>query len=133
MDKTKILFVDDNIKFINNIRAYLKLVAPEYEVYTTGTGEDGLRILKKEKPNIFFCDLFLLDIDGDKVIEEAKSISPSTIFIMLTAYTDEKTEVRLKAMGIKHIIYKPLEDMETVVSLIRRLSPNVNADKGHCV
>lgn len=122
MDKIKILFVDDNVKFINNIRSYLKLVAPEYQVYTTGTGEDGLRILKEEKPNIFFCDLFLLDIDGDKVIEKAQSISPNTIFIMLTAYTDEKTEERLKKMGIKHIIYKPLEDIETIVSLIRKMS-----------
>ena len=125
MDKTKILFVDDNIKFINNIRDYLKLVAPEYDVFTTGTGEDGLRILKEEKPNIFFCDLFLLDIDGDKVIERAQSLSPNTIFIMLTAYTDEKTEERLKRMGIKHIIYKPLEDMDTIVSLIRRLSSKI--------
>lgn len=123
MDKTKILFVDDNIKFINNIRDYLKLVAPEYEVFTTGTGEDGLRILKEEKPSIFFCDLFLLDINGDKVIEQAQAISPNTIYIMLTAYTDEKTEERLKGMGIKHIIYKPLEDIETIVSLVRKLSP----------
>ena len=46
MNKIKILFIDDNVKFINNIRSYLKLVAPEYEVYTTGTGDDGLRILK---------------------------------------------------------------------------------------
>ena len=122
MDKIKILFVDDNVKFINNIRSYLKLVAPEYQVYTTGTGEDGLRILKEEKPNIFFCDLFLLDIDGDKVIEKAQTLSPNTIFIMLTAYTYEKTEERLKKMGIKHIIYKPLEDIETVVSLIRKMS-----------
>lgn len=121
MDKIKILFVDDNVKFINNIRSYLKLVEPEYQVYTTGTGEDGLRILKEEKPDIFFCDLFLLDIDGDKVIEKAQFISPNTIFIMLTAYTDEKTEERLKKMGIKHIIYKPLEDIEILVSLIRKM------------
>lgn len=122
MDKVKILFVDDNIKFINNIRSYLKLVAPEYEVHTTGTGEGGLRILKELKPNILFCDLFLLDIDGDEVIEKAQRISPDTIFIMLTAYTDEKTEIRLRKMGIKHIIYKPVEDIESVVSLIRRIS-----------
>ena len=122
MNRIKILFVDDNVKFINNIRSYLKLVAPEYEVYTTGTGEDGLRILKEEKPNILLCDLFLLDMDGDDVIEKAQSISPSTAFIMLTAYTDEKTENRLRKMGIKHIIYKPIEDIESLVSLIRRIS-----------
>ncbi len=121
MTKIKILFIDDNVKFINNIRSYLKLVAPEYEVYTTGTGDDGLRILKEEKPDILFCDLFLLDMDGDEVIEKAQSISPDTIFIMLTAYTDEKTEERLRKMGIKHIIYKPIEDMESLVSLIRRM------------
>ena len=121
MTKIKILFIDDNVKFINNIRSYLKIVAPEYDVYTTGTGDDGLRILKEEKPGILFCDLFLLDMDGDEVIEEAQSISPDTIFIMLTAYTDEKTEERLRKMGIKHIIYKPIEDMESLVSLIRRM------------
>ena len=122
MSKIKILFVDDNVKFIKNIQAYIKLVAPEYEVYTTGTGEDGLRILKEEKPDIFFCDLFLLDIDGDEVVEKAQSISPHTVFIMLTAYTDEKTEDRLKRMGIKYIIYKPIEDIENIVSLIRKIS-----------
>jgi len=122
MNKIKILFIDDNVKFINNIRSYLKLVAPEYEVYTTGTGDDGLRILKEEKPSILFCDLFLLDMNGDEVIEKAQSISPDTIFIMLTAYTDEKTEDRLRKMGIKHIIYKPIEDIGNLVSLIRNLS-----------
>lgn len=122
MSKIKILFIDDNVKFINNIRSYLKLVAPEYEVYTTGTGEDGLRIFREEKPDILLCDLFLLDIDGDEVIEKAQSISPDTIFIMLTAYTDKKTEERLRKMGIKHIIYKPIDDIENLVSLIKKLS-----------
>ena len=61
-------------------------------------------------------------VGADDVIEKAQSISPSAIFIMLTAYTDEKTENRLRKMGIKHIIYKPIEDIETLVSLIRRIS-----------
>lgn len=125
MGKIKILLIDDNVKFIKNICRYLNLVAPEYEVYTTGTGEDGLRILEKEKPDILLCDLFMLDIDGDEVIEKAKSISPNTRRVIITAYTDEKTEERLRKMGINDIIHKPIEDIENLVSRIRELSPKL--------
>lgn len=122
MDKIKILLIDDNIRFITNVCRYLNLVAPEYQVYTTGTGEDGIKIIEKEKPDILVCDLFMLDIDGDEVIEKAKTISPNTRLIIITAYTDEKTEERLKKIGIDDIIYKPIEDIENLVSLIRRVS-----------
>lgn len=122
MGKIKILLIDDNVRFIKNVSRYLNIVAPEYEVYTTGTGEDGLRILEKEKPDILLCDLFMLDIDGDEVIEKAKSISPRTRRIIITAFTDEKTEERLRRMGIDDIIYKPIEDIESLVFHIRKLS-----------
>jgi len=121
MNKVKILLIDDNVRFINNVCRYLNIVAPNYEVFTTGTGDDGLRILEKEKPDLVLCDLFMLDVDGDEVVEKAKVISPRTKRIIITAYTDEKTEERLKKIGIDDIIYKPIEDIETLVSRIKEV------------
>lgn len=119
MGKTKVLLVDDNIKFVKNVSRYLKLVEPTYEIYTTGIGEEGLKILEKEKPNIMLCDLFMLDMDGDEVIKKAQSISPNTVFIILTAYTDDKIVERLKKIGANDIIYKPIEDLDSFVSRLK--------------
>jgi len=122
MKKVKILLIDDNVKFISNISRYLKLSGPEYEIYTAGTGEEGLKILEKEKPHILLCDLFMLDIDGDEVIEKAKSISPNTALVIITAYTDEKIANRLRKIGVDDISYKPIDDLESLVSRIKKLA-----------
>lgn len=119
--KAKILIVDDDIKFVNDLSRYLELIG--YEAYKAGSGGHGIEVIEREKPDVLLCDLKMLDINGERVIKEAKAISPKTIPIMITGYSDERTEKRLKKIGAYTFVYKPIV-LRDLVKTIKKAVEN---------
>lgn len=117
MEKAKVLIIDDEFKFVDGLSRYLELL--NYRVFKSATGEQGIDIIEREKPDIVLCDLKMPGIDGDEVIKRTKSISPKTIPIMITAYMNELTEERLTNMGAYTFIYKPIK-IEEVEDILKK-------------
>lgn len=126
MAKMKVLIVDDEKQFSDQLAEYLTVLG--YEVYNTYTGEQALDILEKEKPNVILCDLKLRKIgtlDGDDILTQLKSLSPKTIPVMLTAYKNEATQRRLISKGAVRCLYKPIQ-LNELESLLRELEEELN-------
>jgi len=102
----KVLIVDDELEFTNDLAKGLEIFG--YKAYKAGDGDSALNLIEKIKPDIVLCDYVLPDIDGDAVLKKAKEKYPDLIFIMLTAYYDEKIEKKFKQLGAAHVIYKPI-------------------------
>lgn len=129
-DKIKILLIDDDTEYIDNFGWFLERKG--YEVFKAGCGKYGLEVIEKERPQIVLCDLLMLDINGDEVIVQAKTLSPNTIFIIVSAYLDEKTKERLRQLGAysfieKIVRFKPTEEY------IRKTLDNVFKIGGGCI
>jgi len=110
--RAKVLLIDDDYEYINGFGDFLSRMG--YDVYKTGTGTDGIRLAKEEQPDIVMCDLLMLDINGDEVLKEIRKDSPDSIFIMVSAYVDDKTKDRLRKLGAhsfieKIVVFKPTE------------------------
>ena len=67
----RILIIEDD-KFLREL-IIQKLGNEGYEVVEAAEGEEGLRKMKEEKPDLVLLDLILPGIDGFEVLRRAKS------------------------------------------------------------
>jgi two-component system, OmpR family, response regulator RpaB len=64
----KILIVDDDPDIRDALTTILE--AHSYQVVTADNGEEGLRKLKEERPNLMILDLLMPKLDGFGVLKE---------------------------------------------------------------
>ena len=102
----KIMVVDDELE----ICAFLKSFFEErmYEVITATSGEEALRKVEKERPQVILLDLKMPGRDGIEILKELKQKYPKTKVIMVTAVeTSDKIEQAIR-LGADNYITKPL-------------------------
>ena len=63
---------------------------------------------KEDNFDIVICDFRLGDRDGKDILKEIKAISPETIVLIITGYSDIKIAVDVIKMGAFDYITKPL-------------------------
>ncbi|WP_243371000.1 sigma-54 dependent transcriptional regulator [Geotalea sp. SG265] len=115
MRKTKILVVDDEHLIRWSLEQNLKKQG--YEVYTAGNGEDALRLVREEQPELVLLDIQLPGIGGLEVLEKIKEFDDDIIVIMLTAHGGLETAVNTMRMGAYDYINKPfnLDELSIVI------------------
>lgn len=84
--KEKILCVDDEKQIVISLRALLR---SKYEVLTATSGEEALGILRADPTiRVIISDQRMPKMLGAEVLREARNISPSTMRLLLTGYSD---------------------------------------------
>ena len=108
--KIKITVVDDEIEYMNDMAKGLEILG--YEVSKAASGSHAIEVITKERPDIVLCDYKLDDMDGTQIIEKTKPDNPRTVYIMITAYYDEKFADAFRKAGVARVIYKPVQLLE---------------------
>ena len=72
-----ILIIDDEVLTLNNLKR--ALTREGYEVIVADTGETGVELFKRSRPNIVLVDLMLPGIDGIEVLKQIKAIETISI------------------------------------------------------
>ncbi|HTG81698.1 MAG TPA: sigma-54 dependent transcriptional regulator [Geobacteraceae bacterium] len=115
MRKTKILVVDDE----HLIRWSLEqnLMKQGYEVLTAGNGDEALKLVRGEQPELVLLDIHMPGISGLEVLEKIKEYDDDIIVIMVTAHGGLETAVNAMRMGAYDYINKPfnLDEMSLVI------------------
>jgi two-component system phosphate regulon response regulator PhoB len=107
MSHEKILIVEDEEE-IRELVVY-NLVKQGYQPIPAETGEEGLRMIRSEKPDLLVLDLMLPGVDGLEVCRTLKR-DPATAaipLIMLTAKGEEADIVAGLEMGADDYLTKP--------------------------
>lgn len=107
MSKTHLLVVDDE----DDIRELLRfhLAREGYQVTPCASGEEALRAVAREKPDLVLLDLMLPGVDGLDVCRSLKK-SPDTAgipILMVTAKGEESDIVAGLELGADDYIAKP--------------------------
>lgn len=115
MRQQKILVVDDEHLIRWSLEQNLKKQG--YEVVTAATGEDALKLLKDDVPDLMLLDIQLPGIDGLAVLERVKEMEEEIIVIMVTALGVLETAVKAMRMGAYDYINKPfnLDELAIVI------------------
>lgn len=108
----KILLVDDSnffIKCITNI-----LADAGYTVLHTTTGEDGLRMVRAEKPDMVLLDVVMPDMDGFEVCRILRQSESNNLMpiIMLTSQDNQEDKLVGLELGADDYITKPFNSRE---------------------
>ncbi len=83
--RPSILFVDDEERILNSLRS---LFRSSYDVETATGGDDALKILQGKRIHLMVSDQRMPGMVGVELLRQAKVLSPFTVRILLTGYSD---------------------------------------------
>ena len=110
-----ILVVDGEKNTREGLRRFLE--GRDYDVVMAEGGDEALREIEKEKPDIVLADIRMPGMDGVALLEQIKSKYPEISVILLTAYGTVENAVRAIKLGAFHYLTKPvnLEELELLM------------------
>lgn len=83
--KAKLLFVDDEVRIVNLLKMMFRA---GYEVFTATSGQEALDILKNHRIDVLVSDQRMPQMTGIELLQKSREISPGTMRILLTGYSD---------------------------------------------
>lgn len=130
--QAKILLVDDDPDFVEATKTVLE--GKSYQVVTAYNGDDGLKKVIEERPDLIILDVVMPGKDGFAVCKELKTDPRYYFFskipvLMLTVYPDDRDKPRLSllegmTMEAEDYIQKPVtpeELLRRVEELLKKL------------
>jgi response regulator RpfG family c-di-GMP phosphodiesterase len=125
-ERPTLLFVDDEPAIL----AALKVVFRRgYQVLTTTDGEEALQWLATRRVDVIVCDQRMPKITGVEVLSRARSVSPSTIRLLLTGYADNEAVLGAINDGEVHrFLNKPWDNTALRLSVEQAVAMSVKPE-----
>ena len=114
-----ILVVDDEPAIQGTLRAVLE--DEGYRVTTAGAGEEAVRKVSDEAPDVVFLDIWMPGMDGLETLAELRRVRPEAPVIMISGHGTIETAIKATRLGAYDFIEKPLSLEKTLVSVTRAL------------
>ncbi|MEM1027413.1 MAG: response regulator [Planctomycetota bacterium] len=123
MPDLKVLLVEDERDLLELLK--YNLDREGYDVLTAETGEDGLKLVRSQPPDLILLDLMLPSMDGLEVCRSLKARAETADIpvIMLTAKGEESDIVQGLELGADDYITKPFSPrilMARIKAVLRR-------------
>lgn len=118
---SRILIVDDDPSCLAIAKRTLDT---KFEVITALSGEEALKILRKDVPDLAVLDIYMPEMDGFELMKRIRAQSDVPV-VFLTADSDKSLEERCFNEGAMDFITKPV----TSTILINRLSRVIELDE----
>ena len=122
MAKTILIIEDD--KFLRELITR-KLLNEAYEVSEAVDGEEGIKKIKEEKPDLVLLDLILPGIDGFEVLSQMRkesALSSIPVIILSNLGQKEDVEKGLKMGAVDYLIkahFTPGEIIDKIKSALK--------------
>ena len=114
---TKILVIDDDLAITELMSMLLKTHG--FEVFTTNTGVEGVKLAQEKLPNVVLLDLMMPDLDGWQVSKAIRLFSNVPILI-LSAINDPGMVASVLDAGADDFLVKPVPS-SVLVAHIRKM------------
>ncbi|MFZ0392171.1 MAG: sigma-54 dependent transcriptional regulator [Calditrichia bacterium] len=108
--RPRILVLDDEKPVLN---AIFRTLRRDYEVVLSSDGQSALQVLKDQPVSVILADQRMPGITGVEFFQQARTIQPNTVRILITGYTDiDATIEAVNKAKIYYYISKPWEPEE---------------------
>jgi CheY-like chemotaxis protein len=100
------------------------LCAEDYRVVAAADGDEGIRCVLSERPDLVICDILMPRVDGFGVLAALRSRPESAAipFIFLSASADKDDFARGLKSGANEYVTKPFK-IADLLAAVRRLLP----------
>lgn len=121
MINKKILIIEDEENFQKTLSETLR--KDGFEVFSALDGEQGIKMVKKELPNLVLLDLILPKKDGFEVLREMKAdaILGKIPVIVLTNLEGGQDIERVLSLGARTYLVKANYSLQEVVGKIEEI------------
>jgi two-component system, NtrC family, nitrogen regulation response regulator NtrX len=113
--KETILVVDDEESICQSLKAILS--DEGYQVLVAGSGEEAVKIVEEEMPQLVLLDIWLPGMDGLETLKAIKKINPEALVIIMSGHGTIETAVRATKLGAFDFIEKPLS-LDKIIILV---------------
>ena len=132
MNGKKILIADDEQDILDILR--FNLEAEGYSVYTASNGIQALEKAKLVLPDLIILDIMMPMKNGIDTCDQLRLLPEfkKTLIILLTALSDDSTEVKGLESGADDYLLKPIRPkvlISKINALFRRISDQGNGEK----
>jgi len=124
MESGSVLVVDDDPKILELVRVYLQRAG--YAVVTAVDGEDALRKIEAQRPNLVVLDVMLPQVDGLVLARHLRGERANLPILMMSARGAVGDRIIGLVEGADDYLAKPFNPDELVArvnALMRRSSP----------
>ena len=113
----KILIIEDEKSLIKNLELAL---GEDYQVLSSSTGQEGIKIAQEDKPDLILLDFMLPDMEGSDILKELKSNEKTDDIpvIVLTNRSDQETVSKIFEAGGKEYLIKADWSIDDIVKKI---------------
>lgn len=113
--RVKVLIVDDEDRFRKSLSMQLSFRG--FHVLDTSNGEDAIKIVRHENPEVVILDQKMPQMDGIQTLKELKKIRPEVQIIMHTGHGGTDSARVTGKYGVFHYLEKPC-DLNKMISTI---------------
>jgi diguanylate cyclase (GGDEF)-like protein len=130
MSKLKLLIVDDDPDILDLLETILQ---EEFQVTTASTGNEALKKLKDQPPNLLVLDYVLPDLEGPQICKTIRKdpLLLNLPILLLTGKGEVEDKVDGLEAGADDYMIKPFSPQELIARikmLIRRSHSNLDAN-----
>jgi len=122
--RPKILVIDDDLDQVAVLKYHL--AQQGFEVVTAHTGSDGIRLLKKEMPNLVLLDIELPDATGfelcERICDDPETFQIPVIFVSGVDQLDVLR--RARSVGCAFYMRKPYDPNALLLLIQQTLEEN---------
>jgi len=113
-----VLFVDDNPVILKTIE--LAFAKEEYAVLLASSGEEALRLVEEDTPQVIVSDLRMPGINGLELLHRARQKNHFFVGMIFTAYLDIDSIMQaVSEEAVWRYITKPWQDNRELVMAVR--------------
>ena len=117
MKNPVILIIDDEEVVLAGLSHILKKNG--YRAVTANSGEQGLEVKKKEKPQLIITDLVMDGIGGLEVLKQVKEIDSEIIVVIMTGHGEMDSSIEALRLGASDYLLKPCKEEELLFRVTR--------------
>jgi CheY-like chemotaxis protein len=101
----------------------LLLSSQGYHVHVASNGAEGIKQLRKNKPNMVLLDLFMPVMDGKEFLRNVNTTEyPNTKFVVYTNLSDRDIEKEMLGLGAHKYILKASMNPKDLIELAAEMT-----------
>jgi two-component system, NtrC family, nitrogen regulation response regulator NtrX len=113
--KPRVLVIDDDVEIRKSFKMTLEYAG--YEVVQAATGEEGVKLVEQEAPDLVFCDIKMPGMDGLDVLQKLHHLRDVMPIVVVTGNADIQNAVEATRLGAFDFIEKPVSSERLLVSV----------------
>jgi len=107
MSKSKLLLIDDEADVQYSFRRIFD--SPDLEIATASSGEEGLKVIPKFKPDLVLMDVRMGGMTGLETLRKIRESDKKLLVILMTAYGTTQTAIEAMKLGAYDYLLKPFD------------------------